>query len=595
MNFKINQKNRKYLVIMSEFFQKIDKYERPLFYVLVLLNLVPIFLVRFVASLDGPQHLYTSNVIVQIIQGNESVQQFFRLTDVIVGNWIGHFLLAVYNLLFPAWIAEKLLLSTYYIGIAVAFRYLLKSFPIRTSLISLLIIPFSSTSLLAMGYYNFSMAVIFFMITFGYFIRHQDKMKLQDYLMFSALLILLYLSHVFVITLFGFAFVVYLSVRIFTDYKHIRNKTGFFLSKSKHLLFLTVATIPSLALWINYTIWTRNLSSGSPPPPDLAEIINNFFNLHTLMVFDVKRETPAVVLLGYIIIVLILFIIFYHIKIGRNPTENKDQYLFTLQISWAIISISLLLLYFFFPDTIISGNVKKRIAIIFFFTLITWLCLYKYPSWLVLLSTILIVISVYRHHGFVRNSYRNLNESIDEIRELEPFIEENTVVLPLNYSDYWVHKHFLCYLGIDKPIINLGNPQCAGQFPVVWNYEKKPDVFVGLSEINVNSLKRYKYGIKSLYFADYIVIWGQSGFDQDRSNEELKKNISKFYKEVFVSSSNHAVLLKFKAKKKIEEIIEKMRYSDKWYSEVIKKAEARKMPVERMILLDALYMYDKYY
>ncbi|MCD4735922.1 MAG: hypothetical protein K8R53_07755 [Bacteroidales bacterium] len=420
-------------------------------------------------------------------------------------------------------------------------------------------------------------------------------MKLLYYIIFSFYLILLYLAHVFVFTLFGFAFVLYLLNRIFTDYKHQKNRANFFLAKSKDILFLILATIPSLALWINYTIWTNKLSGGSPPPPDMAEIFNNFFNLHTLMVFDSNRETPAVRLLGYIIIALTIYVIFYHIKTGRNPKREKDQYLFTNQIGWAIISLSLLVLYFLFPDTIISGNIKKRIAIIFFFTLITWLCLYKYPSWIVFLSTILVVISIYRHHTSLRNTYISLNENINEIREMEPFIEDNTIVLPLNYSDYWVHKHFLCYLGIDKPIINLGNPQCAGQFPVVWNYEKKPDVFVGLNEINVNSLKRYKYGDKPIYFADYVAIWGQTGFLNDRSNQELRKNIFKFYEKVYTSSSDHAVLYRFKARKKIEEIIEKMRYSDKWYREVIKKAEERNIPVERMILLDALYMYDKYY
>ena len=106
---------------------KIFKSERLLFLFFSLLNIYPLFTLSIIPSLDGPQHLYISNVIVNLVEGNDFIQQFFMFNKIIVGNWIGHFILSFLNFIFPGAIAEKLFLSIYYLGIVYAFRYLVIS------------------------------------------------------------------------------------------------------------------------------------------------------------------------------------------------------------------------------------------------------------------------------------------------------------------------------------------------------------------------------------------------------------------------------------------------------------------------------------
>jgi hypothetical protein len=69
-----------------------ESIEAKLFYLFSILNLIPIFLVKYFGSIDAPQHLYISNVIGELWRSNELFEQFFKFNNIIVGNWISHFL-----------------------------------------------------------------------------------------------------------------------------------------------------------------------------------------------------------------------------------------------------------------------------------------------------------------------------------------------------------------------------------------------------------------------------------------------------------------------------------------------------------------------
>ena len=87
------------------------KNETWVFALLLLISMLPLWIFKYVPSLDGPQHLYNSNVIMQLIQGSEIFREFFRINEVVVGYWTGHFALSFFNLFLPAWLAEKMFLT----------------------------------------------------------------------------------------------------------------------------------------------------------------------------------------------------------------------------------------------------------------------------------------------------------------------------------------------------------------------------------------------------------------------------------------------------------------------------------------------------
>jgi hypothetical protein len=523
-----------------------EKTERILFYSFLSINIIPLFLHKYVASLDGPQHLYMSNVLVEIFKGDDEINRFFKLNEIIVGNWIGHFILSFFNLFLPGWLAEKILLITYFLGIAISFRYLLNSFPIKKSLISLLIVPFSSTSLLMMGYYNFSLAIIFFLVCFGYWIRNENNSKIKKYLIFSLLLIILYLSHVFIYTLFGFAFLIYYLIGLISETIYNQKVNSLIKYRLKEVIYLVIAFMPSAILWLIYSAAIRDL--GEPvevSQPSNSQLLYNMIHVKTLIGFHHQKEFIPTLILSLVIGILIVNLFFtilskYHRGLFDFKKPNPGFY----RVIWLFLSLSFMLMYFLFPNNFVSGNIKNRILIVFFFVLIIWLNLYHYNRWVRIVSAALILISLIWHRTVHYEFYRSLNREISELKEVEKYIDQNSIVFPLNFSENWIQKHFICYIGIDKPLVNLATPQCTGQFPIVWNNETRPDLFIGSYRVKKTGF--FNIGEKKKAFVDYIVVWDKSGYERKTSKNELRENLVKLYELIYESSSSRAMLFKLK-------------------------------------------------
>ena len=62
------------------------KNERWFFASMLLIGMLQFWIFRYVPSLDGPQHLYNSNVLIQLLKGNEIFSEFFRIKPPIVIN-----------------------------------------------------------------------------------------------------------------------------------------------------------------------------------------------------------------------------------------------------------------------------------------------------------------------------------------------------------------------------------------------------------------------------------------------------------------------------------------------------------------------------
>ena len=159
-------------------YEKFMKNERWIFLLFFIITLLQLWLTRYIPSLDGPQHLYNANVMVELLKGNELMRLFFDINEVVVGYWTGHFFLAFFKLFFPAWLAEKLFLTACVVALVFSFRYLVRVInPMKGNFVAFLIFPFVYHSYFLLGYYSFSIAAIFFFLAFGYWIRNQDRLN----------------------------------------------------------------------------------------------------------------------------------------------------------------------------------------------------------------------------------------------------------------------------------------------------------------------------------------------------------------------------------------------------------------------------------
>jgi len=126
--------------------------EKFLFLIVVLLNIIPVLSYTYFPTMDGPAHLYNSNLITHLLfEDNQQLHEFYKLNTIAVPNWIGHFILSFFNLFLPAFLAEKILLLIYFVGLPYSFRRLIITINPKAVFVSYFIFPFTYSFLFFIG------------------------------------------------------------------------------------------------------------------------------------------------------------------------------------------------------------------------------------------------------------------------------------------------------------------------------------------------------------------------------------------------------------------------------------------------------------
>ncbi len=530
-------------------------------------------MVKHFGSLDSPQHLYVSKVIGELWKSNDLFQEFFKINDIPVGNWTGHFLLTVYNLILPGWIAEKLLFITYFLGIAYSFRYLIISIRGNQTYMTLLILPFSYTTLFLMGYYNYSLAFIPFFLCFGYWINIENNLSIKKIIVLTLLITILYFSHIFVFTFFGLSLIIYVIYNFIADLFKFSNKRFIIKRNVVKILALSAASLLSILFWF---IYKNSIPSYSESVSlNTSVLIEYLYKVKNLLGYDYVWGSKITVFMFYFLVFLVLT----HFVIQIISARSKQSFfisfskLFSAKGFWGVLTIVFAILYFTIPDVMSAGSISLRLSIIFYFILIIWICIQKHPKWLTILSVLFIVLWSIQMRTFQYKFMHSLSKDIKEINELNNYVEPNSLMYGIDCSNHWVQIHFKEYVGAEVPLINVVGPECNGMFPIVWNYEKLPVVYLG--SVNIDRFCRYCSSAdkkKSLKIVDYIVLWGAKNIDTNCIDTDLFKIIKRDYKKKYTSSRGKAELYQLDIKEKIEESIKKIKSKESWRKSVEQKA-----------------------
>ncbi len=532
----------------NSIFKNIELY---FFLIFSIVSILPFFLVKYVPSLDGPQHLYSARLISELIRDNEFISQFFRFNTVLVGNLSGQFILACLLFLFPAWMAEKLFLSAYVIGLALAFRYFIKSMGNKDSLLYLLIFPFSFTSLFMLGYYNFSIAFIPFFLALGCIQQEPDIFSFRRMLILAILCFLIFISHAVVFVFFGVIILLQmifdLNIQAFI-HKYEPNKLVIIL---KRHLFILISSTPAIILWVIYYFHIKTLPGYSSEISfkPVSELLNDIYKMKILTGFHHEQESGPNMMMLWLLNALILIAIvlkFHVINRHFNLTKGKHH----LWIKWASITVILFLSAVFLPDGLVTENMSSRIGILFFFSIITWISVQSYPKKLVWISLLIILCAFTWHRIIVFRFYKNLNYEIVDLEVTGKSIKPNSIIFPVNCSENWLQLHFHCYLGVDKPIVDVRNPQALASMPLEWNLETMPDIILG--DMDQQQLgAHWIAGNKSIgkVPADYIFIWRSQRLESEEGAISMLTKIDPFYILAYQSDNKNALLLALKEEK----------------------------------------------
>lgn len=465
----------------------IRKNEKFLFLLVVLLNLLPIFQGHFFPSLDGPAHLYNAGLIKELsLHPHGFLESYYQFNTVPVPNWSGHFVLAFFRLFLPGFLAEKLLLILYLVGLPYSFRAFIRVINPASVSLSYLILPFTYSFLFILGFYNFCLGLIclFYILTF-WLKNNPAPFSWKFVLKLSLLLIITFFSHVFV---FGFLIALLIAYTVF-NYLHQRIfKTSLTMTFREHVMIplslLLLSSILPLGLFIVY--WLQNSGSGAIEYLSGKTLIQWFKNLQALIAYNEPLEKAVfrkmlyiLIAAGAIAIMIRAFALFR--KAGTTLRERIAHHLFSTHEFWLLIAFSLIVLYFIMPDSAnAAGFISIRLLLLALFFFMTWLVIQRYPAWI----NPLVVIPFLLFHFHLVQYYQTATEHPVKVSEAcyqaGKQIPPNSVVLPVNFSNNWLLGHFSNYLGADKPIVILENYETAqAYFPLKWKTNAMPNLQIG--------------------------------------------------------------------------------------------------------------------
>jgi hypothetical protein len=517
--------------------------ERNVFYLVLVFSISMLFTVKFYPSMDGPCHLYNSNIISQLIEGNSfALKNFFVLNNTILPNWVSYIILSAFNSFLPAWLAEKILLVIYITGISISFRLLIKQLSPDNFSLSIFIFPFANSFLFHLGFYNYCLSFVFLFLTLSYWLKYYETNTILKYLGLLVLLMLTYLSAI--LTFFYLGLCLGLFTVLFTVKNYDGNKKFLLIKKViKELIILLIISLPCLIFSllfiksITFFPSSEHISTGG-----LIKWLNDVRCLIVYDYVDEEKLTEQFLHIAIAILSISFFIRFYNKRTLLNINIFRISDVFLIPV------IFTLFLYFTVPNGSNAGMMSDRYCLLAYMFFIIWVSSQTLPkmasNFFVILIIIFHVVLMLKHHN---GAIKDLNKDAITINNSSKYIEDNSIVLPVNMSDNWIEPHFSNYLGVDKPMIILENYEASvGWFPVKWNTQKllrlkagEADTFSGLSWIS----KVQSNQIKQI---DYIFLYGNLNKVNETEWIDLKSVLNKYYKPVFVSIDNYVAIYKIK-------------------------------------------------
>jgi hypothetical protein len=506
---------------------KLNKIEPYYFYFFILLNLIPVLSFKYFPTVDGPAHLYNSNLIVELLKDCKSpLSNYFVFNNIINPNCFGHFLLSLFASFLPGFISEKIVLLIYLIGLPLSLRHLFKTLSIESKYLIYLIFPFTYSFLFYYGFYNFNLGLIFFIFGISYWIKYQNNLNLQKVLVLAIFSTLICLSHLFVFGLF-------LIVTFLFNIQHLllikKYDKPVFVNSFKSMLLQLLALSFGLILMLKYMLTKHPENSQSV----YLSFMDIFISLKYIMPAKGINYSELGILTKLLLYVFIAFIPYFSFFIFYNFII-KGKFILKNKI-WLFTAVITLLLIFILPDykgTI--GFISSRLMLFFFIFLIIWLASQDVALWF-RISVFLIVN--YVNFSLVLHNYHSVSkgcELAEEIHDVSRFIEPNTTVLPILNSSNFIYGHISNYLGSDKPIIILENYEASlDHFPLKWNYKKIPKLMFGnipgdngcISWVSSNNKER---------IIDYVIIINDEHQKISNScNEKINNSLSNGYELLY--------------------------------------------------------------
>lgn len=540
---------------MRKAYKIFDNLEPILFLILTLFNLLPVILVKYFPTVDGPAHLYNSKLMAELFSDpNGILGQYFTVENLIPTNLTDHYFFLITGYFLPGFLSEKLLMLFYLAGLPYAYRYFIRSIAPEGKYLSWFIFPFTYSFLFFYGFFNFSIALVFLFITLSQLKKFYNNSSVLHFITFSILTLLVCISHAFVFMIL----VLYLIVFLRLDLFHLVSNHSLEMKDSaiRKISIVALAIAPALLLIIISSFRTH--SSGSPVDYfDFSILLKWIRQIQPAKGILYHREDIYTTWLFYLLLLLTVLILYNMIFDSISLTKGRIKFILNREKKnipdnlLLIVTMVLLALYFIIPDGFRSYSfISSRFLVFFFLFLIAWIASgYMHP--LIKITAILVIITM---NSFLLGIYitesKKLNHSACEIEKAADMLPPNSVVLPVDRSGKWIYGHFSNYLGINKPLIILENYEAElDYFPVNWNDKKMPRFLFGETDSISHCLKWKSQAKHVPKIVDFVILINNLGIRDDTCTTKINEILNKYYMLLFKSDDNEIELYGIKSER----------------------------------------------
>lgn len=512
----------------------IVKKEFYFFTIIVAFSLFPLFATSTFPVSDAPSHMYNAGLIKQMAVGhNAFLAEYLSFNPRLVPNWTGHFILSALLIFFSTETTEKIILVLIFAGLPFAVRYCINGLLESKAYFSYLSIPLAYNCYSGIGFYNFSLGLIFAFIVLGFFIRilNNKNPSWYHYLLFFFLFLSTYLSH---IVAFSVACLSMATMYVWWAVA-CEKTTGWRKWVGKKIIFLIVSGLPVLFLSLRYLLETNNADTSFLYLEN-DELFEYFWGGKCFVVFGNHEAVwaGALVLLYFAVSAASLHEVFA--KFGQNGYKHITFYLMLLILFFLLMYIKL-------PDGDGKGayfSMRLVIITLLFIVLFASVSPLKPTfSFLIILLALLIDykrLDFYREVNVINNS--NAKLTLAQAK----YVEDNSFIVPIDHSNNWLYGSFVDYLCYNKAVINLNNYECnTNFFPLIWKNERElRAIYDSLITFKGMADCKRKLSYRTIYYWISGRIEDQLTSEYDTLRNNLKNNC------ILINSNNFASLYKLR-------------------------------------------------
>ena len=384
-----------------------------------------------------------------------------------------------------------------------------------------------------LGFYNFTLGVLFCFILINFWLKNHKKMNVYLYTVLTFLFFVIYFSHIFVFIVS----ILFVGIHVLIN-EGLSEEKNIISSLFKKGFPIFLCTLPFLFLTVNFFI-----SRPTKPPSEIQ-----YLEKETIIKM-IKEGEPFTS--GYNeehyakLIVFVLFFLFflaivnklYRIWNADKRVEEIKVIFKTPSFVFLILTTLLFALAFVLPN---NDGYGGYITIRFVYMGLVFLLLFSSDQFVfgTRFNMLLVCVISFSYFHIMESKKEGISWRNRERHLLEPAFDKitpNTTVFHINLTNKtdWLMGHLIENIGAEKSALVLNNYEATkGYFPITWNCSQRTNYVAGDYNFVMNDCGNS--AINETREADFVLIYGDK-----TDNVEYLEIISKIknnYRIVYEST-----------------------------------------------------------